>query len=70
VAAFGGLCFGCGYLTGFIVTRNRWRDEMIERGVARYSWQTGSGLALDFMCGVSHSARPLTAICRERGAMD
>jgi hypothetical protein len=42
VVAFGELCFGCGYLTGFIVTRNRWRDEMIERGVARYSWQTGS----------------------------
>ena len=29
------------YLTGFIVTRNRWRDEMIERGIARYNWQTG-----------------------------
>jgi hypothetical protein len=42
VVAFGELCFGCGYLTGFIVTRNRWRDEMIERCVARYSWQTGS----------------------------
>jgi hypothetical protein len=22
-AGFGALCFGCGYLTGFIVTRNR-----------------------------------------------
>ena len=41
VIAFGGLCFGCGYLAGFIVTRNKWRDEMIERGVARYNWQTG-----------------------------
>jgi hypothetical protein len=41
VIAFGGLCFGCGYLIGFIVTRNRWRDEMIKRGVARYNWQTG-----------------------------
>ena len=41
VAGFGALCFGCGYLTGFIVTRNQWRDEMIERGVARYHWQTG-----------------------------
>jgi hypothetical protein len=41
VAAFAALCFGCGYLTAFIVTRNRWRDEMIERGVARYNWQTG-----------------------------
>jgi hypothetical protein len=28
VAAFGALCFGCGYLTAFIVTRNHWRDEM------------------------------------------
>jgi hypothetical protein len=26
---------------GFIVTRNRWRDEMIKRGIARYNWQTG-----------------------------
>ena len=41
VIAFGGLCFGCGYLTAFILTRNRWRDEMIKRGVARYNWQTG-----------------------------
>jgi hypothetical protein len=38
VAAFGALCFGCGYL---IVTRNKFRDEMIKRGVARYDWQTG-----------------------------
>jgi hypothetical protein len=41
VAAFGALCFGGGYLTAFIVTRNHWRDEMIKRGVARYNWQTG-----------------------------
>ena len=41
VVAFGGLCFGCGYLVSFIVTRNKWRDEMIKRGVARYNWQTG-----------------------------
>jgi hypothetical protein len=41
VAEFGALCFGCGYLTAFIVTRNQWRDEMIERGVAHYHWQTG-----------------------------
>ena len=39
--AFGAVCFGCGYLTSFIVTRNRWRDEMIKRGIARYNWQTG-----------------------------
>ena len=42
VVAFGELCFGCGYLTGFIVTTQPLADEMIERGVARYSWQTGS----------------------------
>ena len=41
VVAFGALCFGFGYLTAFIVTRNKWRDEMIKRGVARYDWQTG-----------------------------
>jgi hypothetical protein len=41
VLAFGGLCFGFGYLTAFVVTRNKWRDEMIKRGVARYNWQTG-----------------------------
>jgi hypothetical protein len=41
VAGFGALCFGCGYLIAFIVTRNRWRDEMIRRGVARYDWRTG-----------------------------
>jgi hypothetical protein len=41
VIAFGAFCFGCGYLTAFIVARNRWRDEMIKRGVARYNWQTG-----------------------------
>jgi hypothetical protein len=32
VAAFGALCFGCGYLIAFVVARNRWRDEMIKRG--------------------------------------
>jgi hypothetical protein len=41
VVAFGAFCFGCGYLTAFILTRNRWRDEMIKRGVARYNGQTG-----------------------------
>jgi hypothetical protein len=40
VIAFGGLCFGCGYLVAFIVS-NKWRDEMIRRGVARYNSQTG-----------------------------
>jgi hypothetical protein len=28
-------------IIAFIVTRNRWRDEMIKRGVARYNWQSG-----------------------------
>jgi len=41
VVAFGALCFGCGYLVAFIVTRNKWRDEMIRRDVARYNQQTG-----------------------------
>ena len=41
VVAFGALCFGVGYLTASIVTRNRWRDEMIKRGFARYNWYTG-----------------------------
>src|SRR5262252_1908901 len=41
VAAFAVFCFGFGYLTAFIVTRNKWRDEMIERRIARYDWHTG-----------------------------
>jgi hypothetical protein len=41
VVAFSAFCFGCGYLTAFVVTRNQWRDEMIKRGVARYNWHTG-----------------------------
>jgi len=41
VVAFGAFCFGGGYLTAFIVTRNHWRDEMIKRRVARYNWRTG-----------------------------
>ena len=28
VAAFGALCFGCGWLIAFIVTRNQWRGEV------------------------------------------
>jgi hypothetical protein len=40
VVAFGALCFGCGYLIAFIVTRNKYRNEMIKRGVARYNQQT------------------------------
>jgi hypothetical protein len=41
VFAFGALFFGCGCLTAFIVTRNRFRKEMIKRGAARYNEQTG-----------------------------
>ena len=41
VVTFGAFSFGCGYLTAFIVTRNKWRDEMIKRGVARYDWKNG-----------------------------
>ena len=41
VVTFAALCFGGGYLTAFIVTRNQWRDQMIERGRARYNWHTG-----------------------------
>jgi hypothetical protein len=40
VVAFATLCFGGGYLTAFIVTRNHWRDDMIKRGLARYNSQT------------------------------
>ena len=41
VVGFGALCFGVGYLTASFVTRNRWRDEIIKRGFARYNWYTG-----------------------------
>jgi len=41
VAAFGALCFGCGYLAAIIVTRKKWRVDMIKRGAARYNSQTG-----------------------------
>jgi hypothetical protein len=40
-AGFGAICFSCGYLIAFVVTRNKWRDEMIKRGVARYNWKNG-----------------------------
>ena len=47
VVAFGAFCFGCGCLTAFIVTRNQWRDDMIERGFAlqRADRQVGMGRA-------------------------
>jgi hypothetical protein len=56
VVAFGAFCFGCGYLTAFIVTRNQWRDEMIKRGVARYNWQTGARCKSSFS-GITMPAR-------------
>ena len=34
--AFGALCFGCGYLIAFIVTRTKFRNQMIKRGAAHY----------------------------------
>ena len=41
VVAFSAFCSGCGYFIAFIVTRNKWRDEMIERRIARFDWRTG-----------------------------
>ena len=41
VMALGAFFFGCGYLAAFIVTRNRFRNEMIKRRVARYDERTG-----------------------------
>jgi hypothetical protein len=44
------ICFGFGYLTAFIMTRNKWRDEMIERRIARLRLahrQMGMGRAAD-----------------------
>jgi hypothetical protein len=64
VVAFGAFCFGCGYLTAFVVTRNQWRDEMIKRGVARYNWQSGSWNGAsrrnnrDIECPLAASRRP------------
>jgi hypothetical protein len=33
--------FGCGYLTVFIVTRTKFRNQMIKRGAAHYDSETG-----------------------------
>ena len=41
VMAFGAFFFGCGCLTAFIMTRNRFRKEAIKRGIAHYDEQTG-----------------------------
>ncbi len=50
VIAFGALCFGCGCAAAFIVTRNRFRKETIDRGLAHYDERTGKwewGPAMD-----------------------
>jgi hypothetical protein len=41
VFAFGALCFRCGYLTAIIVTRTKFRNQMIKRGAAHYDSETG-----------------------------
>jgi hypothetical protein len=41
VFAFGALCFGCSYLIAFIVTRTKFRNQMIKHGAARYHSETG-----------------------------
>ena len=41
VMALGAFFFGCGYLTAFIVMRNRFRNEMIKRGGAHYNQRAG-----------------------------
>jgi hypothetical protein len=64
VIAFGALCFGCGYLTPFVATRNKWRDEMIKRGVARYNCSRANGNGesrrkiLDIECPPAAHRRP------------
>jgi hypothetical protein len=41
VVGFGALCFGCGYLMAFLVTRTRFRNQMIKRGAAHFDSETG-----------------------------
>src|SRR5215470_11112487 len=59
VVAFGALCFGCGCLTAFIVTRNQWRGEMIERGFAHYNGRPASGNGESKQVGATRPALPL-----------
>jgi len=50
VGAFGAICFGCGYLTALIITRNQWRDEMNQarrRAVQLADRQMGMGRAAE-----------------------
>jgi hypothetical protein len=65
VAAFGGLCFGCGYLIAYVVTRNKWRDEMIKarrRPLQLDDRQMGMGRAAErikiLKCAPTASRRP------------
>jgi hypothetical protein len=39
VAAFGAFCFGCGYLTAFIVTRNWTPCFVVTDGRAKALWR-------------------------------
>jgi hypothetical protein len=41
VVAFGALCFGSRCVAAFIMTRNRFRKEMIDRGLAHCDERTG-----------------------------
>jgi hypothetical protein len=41
VVGFGALCFGCGYLMAFLVTRTRFRNQMIKRGAAHFDSEAG-----------------------------
>jgi hypothetical protein len=63
VAAFGALCFGCGYLVAFIVTRNKWRDEMIKRGAASADRQMGMARAAKETEGVGSAMIQSAADC-------
>jgi len=49
VAAFAAFCFGFGYLTAFIVTRNKWRrdDRAPHRPLRLAHRQMGMGRAAD-----------------------
>jgi hypothetical protein len=47
VVAFGAFCFGCGYLTAFIVMRNQWRDDQARCGPLQLAHrQMGMGGAI------------------------
>ena len=59
VVAFGALCFGCGCLTAFIVTRNQWRGDMIKRGFANYNERTGKWNGESKQVGATRPCLPL-----------